>query len=92
MSIQVWQAVSKPDADVQWPLGRWGHAASVITDGSPMSSILIVIGGKKIGKKASKDCWMLDVQKRVWTKVVHHASHTYIYSISVLDSSIIIAQ
>ena len=61
---------------MQWPLGRWGHGASVITDVSAMSSILIVMGGKKITKERNEDCWILDIQKRTWTKVLCHASHT----------------
>ena len=72
MSLQHWQTVTKPDLEVQWPEERESHSSSIITDLT--SPILVVIGGLDNDIKTIKDCWILDINEKSWTKV-YHDSH-----------------
>ena len=74
--------IAKPDLVVQWPEERWGHAASIIT--GSLSPILVMIGGLDVTSKTVKNCWILDINEKSWTKVCHLLLLCLVYDISYI--------
>ena len=69
--VQYWQSVYKPDSlEVLWPKERCLFDSCIINI-SP-SPIIVIIGGVCTGDKTLKDCWILHVDKKSWTKVYHN--------------------
>ena len=70
LSSQNWSKINKPVSQcVQWPVGRWGHAASHIT-----GPVFLMSGGKGVdeyresGSRPS-DAWLCDTNQ--WIEVFH---------------------
>ena len=49
----------------RWPKARSGHAATIINNVlHQRPPVLVIIGGYGIS-----DCWIMDIEKRIWRKV-----------------------
>ena len=66
----------------QWPKERWCHASSIITGSSP---ILVVMGGFDQDDQTFDDdgCWLMDVSRCSWTKVLSYLHIKYSYSYDI---------
>ena len=63
LSSQNWSKIKKPvSQSIQWPVGRFGHAASHIT-----GPVFVMSGGK--GGSTLSDMWMCYTNQ--WIKVFH---------------------
>ena len=64
LSSQNWTKIKKPvSQSVQWPVGRFAHAASHIT-----GPVFVMSGGHGVGSILS-DMWLYDTNQ--WIKVFH---------------------
>ena len=64
LSSQNWSKIKKPvSQSVQWPVGRYAHAASHIT-----GPVFVMSGGRSDGTTLS-DVWLCDTNQ--WIKVFH---------------------
>ena len=63
---QNWTKIKEPvSQSIQWPVGRWGHAASHIT-----GPVFVMSGGYGGGSTLS-DIWLYDSTKQ-WIKVFYN--------------------
>ena len=69
LSSQNWSKIKKPvSKSVQWPEGRYAHAASHIT-----GTVFVMIGGYD-GSRLS-DVWLCDTNQ--WNKVLSPFTHEF---------------
>ena len=62
--MQYWSKIKRPvSQSVQWPVRRYGHAASHIT-----GPVFVMSGGVHVGYTLS-DMWLCDTNQ--WIKVFH---------------------
>ena len=69
LSSQNWSKIKKPvSQSVQWPKGRYAHAASHIT-----GTVFVMIGGHSGYLSTLSDGWLCDTNQ--WNKVYYLLSH-----------------
>ena len=66
--LQNWKKIRKP-LFAKYPVGRYGHAATVIS--GCVQEILIVIGGLGNNWETLNDCWVIDVSQKKHKKVLY---------------------
>ena len=71
LSSQNWSKIKKPvGQSVQWPKGRYAHAASHIT-----GTVFVMIGGRDSGWSILSDVWLCDTNQ--WNKVLSPFTHEF---------------
>ena len=68
---QNWTKIKKPDSQsIQWPVGRYAHAASHIT-----GPVFVMSGGIDDDDKYTlSDMWLYDTTTNQWIKVFHNVT------------------
>eukprot|EP00656_Telonema_subtile_P012411 TRINITY_DN16249_c0_g1_i3.p1 TRINITY_DN16249_c0_g1~~TRINITY_DN16249_c0_g1_i3.p1 ORF type:complete len:433 (-),score=65.90 TRINITY_DN16249_c0_g1_i3:115-1413(-) len=56
-----------PPVDAAWPLGRWGHTMTSISDGQG-SELMVLFGGSAPGR-CFDDVWVLDPSSHSWSTI-----------------------
>lgn len=59
--------------DRSFPVGRQDHAIVCLSSSLTGHSrtLLLMLGGRNQGGNTLNDCWILDVEKRMWTQVLY---------------------
>ena len=71
LSSQNWSKIKKPiSQSVQWPEGRFAHAASHIT-----GTVFVMIGGNGSDYSTLSDMWLCDTNQ--WNKVLSPFTHEF---------------
>ena len=65
--LQNWEIIHKPVGE--YPVGRWGHAATVIS--GCVQEILVTIGGRDQGWKTLNECWVMNIPDNKYKKVLY---------------------
>uniref|UniRef100_A0A1X7TY79 Protein kinase domain-containing protein n=1 Tax=Amphimedon queenslandica TaxID=400682 RepID=A0A1X7TY79_AMPQE len=63
----VWQRMEKPETIDCWPDGRWGHAATIITNCD--NPLLVITGGRDNKNCINDELWIFNFKHTSWKKM-----------------------
>ena len=60
--------LSNPGGSEQWPMGRQAHFSVLLNNST--APHLLVLGGLLKKHRPANDCWLFDIDNKIWKQLV----------------------